>query len=71
MMKADFELIKKITCGAVEIIDNDGVYEVVIIYSYNEMLQSCKDCRGSFWVCMEQSSRQTNRNGMCQMLPLI
>lgn len=27
MMKADFELIKKITCGAVEIIDNDGVYE--------------------------------------------
>ena len=26
-MKADFELIKNITCGAVEIIDNDGVYE--------------------------------------------
>ena len=26
-MKADFELIKNITCGAVEIIDNDGICE--------------------------------------------
>lgn len=26
-MKADFELIRKLTCGAVEIIDNDGICE--------------------------------------------
>ena len=26
-MKADFELIKNLTCGAVEIIDNNGIYE--------------------------------------------